>query len=417
MTWPDHRPLEFGGHLFASFCTDCLRSMGESFSPFCPDCGAMVDVEYDLGRVELRADPNPYVRFRDLLPVRDPALLPEARFTPTVHAVTLGERVGLPWLYLKDEARLPTGTTKDRMAAVGLPYLFEGGVRQFCTSSTGNSSTSYARAIARVPELVMHVFTAAQFASRIELPDTDQVVSYLLEDATFVEAFDAARHFAEAHGHAAERGFFNPGRREGLKVAFLEASDQVPRPIDWYVQAVSSAMGVYGTCRAADQLRAIGRIDRLPRLLCVQQDSCAPMVSAWRDGSEHIRRSDIVDRPVGIAQAILRGNPTAPYPPVRTRVVATGGSFTAVSERQIRQAREWVEADEGLSPCFSAAAALAGVIAVRQSGRIDPGEVILVNLTGSDRPPAPPDPRAHVLVRTDTGWTERSTPMSESRVP
>ncbi len=36
-------------------------------------------------------------------------------------------------------------------------------------------------------------------------------------------------------------------RREGLKLAFLEAAEQVPGPIDWYVQAISSGMGVYGT--------------------------------------------------------------------------------------------------------------------------------------------------------------------------
>jgi len=43
-------------------------------------------------------------------------------------------------------------------------------------------------------------------------------------------------------------------------------------------------MGVWGAFKGARELHALGRIDRLPRLLCVQQESCAPMVSAWRDG-------------------------------------------------------------------------------------------------------------------------------------
>ena len=58
----------------------------------------------------------------------------------------------------------------------------------------------------------------------------------------------------------------------------------MPGPIDWYVQAVSSAMGVYGTYKGAKELRDIGHIDRAPKLLCVQQETCAPLVRAYQDG-------------------------------------------------------------------------------------------------------------------------------------
>src|SRR5262249_17858852 len=154
----------------------------------------------------------------------DPALLPdEAATTRTVHAVGLGERIGLPGLYLKDETTLPTGTTKDRMAAVALAYLSEGGVRAFAPSSPGNSSTAYAHAPSRYPDLVMHLFTADRFAGRLHIPASDRVINYVLRGATFVEAFDAARDFALSRGITPERGFFNPGRREGLKLAWLEA--------------------------------------------------------------------------------------------------------------------------------------------------------------------------------------------------
>ena len=371
---------------FRTRCTVCGEVAGAAFSPFCAACGNMTDVEYDLATVQLHESPNPYLRYRDLLPVRDTSLFPQdARSTATVHATRLGERVGLPWLYLKDETKLPTGTTKDRMAAVALAYLREHGVEGFCTSSTGNSSTAYAHAISGVPGLTMYLFTAEQFIHRVDVPDGDRVVNFGLRDATFVEAFDAARDYAIAHGLTPERGFFNPGRREGLKVAWLEAAEQVPRPIDWYVQAVSSAMGVYGVHRAAVQLHELGHSGRVPRLLCVQQETCAPMVSAWNAGSEVIRPQDVVERPVGIASAILRGNPTRAYPPVRRIVLETGGTFVAVSEAEIRNARIWVEEDEGISPCFAAAAAVAGIAKVRRTGGLRPDETVLVNLTGRDR--------------------------------
>jgi threonine synthase len=390
---------------FTTACTGCGRDLVGWFFPFCPGCGSMSDVSYDLRAVELTDSPNPYVRFLDLLPVKDPGLLPDdARFTPTVHAQALGAKLGMPSLYLKDETRLPTGTTKDRMAAIGLAYLYERGVRHFTTSSTGNSSSAYAHAISRIPGLVMSIFTAAEFRPRLALTAGDQVIDIVLEDATFVEAFAAAGEFADANGLTAERGFFNPGRREGLKLAWLEAAEQVPGPIDWYVQAISSAMGVYGVSKAACQRKELGLVDRVPRLACVQQETCAPMVTAWRDGSDRIRPSDIVKRPTGIAKAIMRGDPTRAYPHVRRIVIESGGTFVAVSEQEIRDAHRLAEDLEGISTCFAAAAALAGLIRLRREGGISAADTVLVNLTGGERSGTPPTAATRRLERTDNGW-------------
>jgi threonine synthase len=399
--------------VFHTFCTGCGKDLSEGYTPHCPDCGAMSEVEYDLRAVELRDSPNPYVRFRDLLPVADASYLPDdAEFTPTIHATSLGEALGMPWLYLKDETKLPTGTTKDRPATVALAYMLEHGVQAFCTSSTGNSSTSYLHAIDGIPGLRMYLFTASQFRHRVHAPhEQERVEHFILRDATFVEAFDTARDFAKQHGLVSERGFFNPGRREGLKMSWLEAAEQVPRPIDWYVQSVSSAMGVHGVFRAAKELRALERIERLPRLLCVQQATCAPMVSAWKAGSDRIRPQDIVRRPTGIASAILRGNPTATYPHIQRMVKESKGDFASVTEREIRAARRMVEDLEGISPCFSASAAVAGMMKLRRSGELPAEDTVLVNVTGRDRLEPPAVNGARWMRRSDAGWMPESEPL------
>ena len=174
-------------------------------------------------------------------------------------------------------------------------------------------------------------------------------------------------------------------RREGLKLAYLEAAEQIPHAIDWYVQAVSSAMGVYGTYKGAKELRALGQTTSLPRLLCVQQESCSPMVRAFEEGSPGIRPEHIVARPEGIAEAILRGNPIGAYPYIREIVLESDGRLVAVSETEIRESRSMIEELEGLSPCFSAAAAFAGLAKLARAGDIPADHAILVNLTGSDR--------------------------------
>ena len=392
---------------FRRVCVRCHKTLPAAFVPFCDSCNGMVEIEHDLGRARLHDSDNPYVRFADLLPVQDRGLLPrDVGFTPTIHAQKLGEELGLPQLYLKNETVHPTGTTKDRMAAVALAYLHECGIRCFCTSSTGNSSTAYARAIERFPDIRMYLFTASKFRRRVHCTDSEQVVHFVLRGASFVGAFNHARQFAIEHGLVPERGFFNQGRREGLKLAFLEATDQVPGTIDWYVQAVSSAMGVYGTFKGARELLHLGRIARLPRLLCAQQASCSPMVRAWDDGSAVIRPEHVVKQPGGIADAILRGDPGGVYPYVHDIVKESGGTFVSAHETEIRDAQFMVQEFEGIRPCFSASTAVAGLARRVREGTIPRDDTVLINLTGRDRKPATDRGTVKWLERSGDTWVE-----------
>ena len=322
----------------------------------------------------------------------------------------------MPNLYLKDETKNPTATTKDRMAAVALSYLKELGVREICTSSTGNSSSSFANYVKLYPGCRIYLFTAGDFEDRVRSDlGGAQVVHFVLRGATFVGAFQFAGEFAVRKKVTSERGFFNPGRREGLKLAYLEAADQIGRPIDWYVQAVSSAMGVYGAYKGARELRALGRADRLPRLLCVQQESCAPMARAFDAASPLIQPGHIVERPSGIAQAILRGDPSRSYPYVREMVLESDGGFATVSEREIREARTMIHEHEGVDPCFSASAAFAGLLQRVRAGAFPTTDTVLVNLTGGDRPAAskasngaPRPAQTYYLRQSGSTWEPES---------
>lgn len=372
---------------FELFCTQCGAVQDSSYQPFCSVCDGMTDCRYDLRASVIHDDlKNPYLRYFDFVPVLDRSLLPAvAEMTPCLHAERLGAELGLDRVFLKNETANPTGTTKFRMASISLPYLLEAGVRHFCTSSTGNSSTAYAVAITNIPGLKMSLFTGSEFRGRVNYADTSQVDHYVLEGASFSEAFDYAAVFAARNNYTSERGFFNVGRREGLKLAWFESVEQIGSPIDWYVQGVSSAMGVIGVYKGAKELCEIGLLPSVPRLLCAQQSSCAPMVHAWSEGSPVIREHHVVSQPSGIAMAILRGNPTKAYPYVYAAVRESGGEFRAVGQDSIRRARELVLRLEGVDICYSAATAVAAMIERARAGLFARQETILVNLTGSDR--------------------------------
>ena len=390
---------------FTLTCTACGTEQGGGYRPFCQSCQNMNDVAYDLSQVSLKASHNPFVRFFDLLPIQNSALLPEeGTYTPLIHARQLGASLDMPELYLKNETVLPTGSTKYRMAAVALAYLYENGVRHFCTSSTGNSSSAFAHLISHIPEMKMNLFTSSDFRARVNYHPSDQIEHYIVNQGSFVEAFQAAANFAQKNGLVSEQGFFNPGRREGLKLAFLEATEQIQQPIDWYVQAVSSAMGVYGAYKGAKELLELGEIQQLPHLLCIQQESCAPMVQAWQENSEHILERHLIAQPKGIASAILRGDPSRTYPTIRTIVKESGGFMASVSEAEIREARKQVLKLENIEICFAASAAVAGVIQAIRTTSIPRQARVVINLTGSDRPGHLIPEQVHYLDKIKGEW-------------
>jgi threonine synthase len=128
------------------------------------------------------------------------------------------------------------------------------------------------------------------------------------------------------------------------------------------------------------------------------------MARAFRAGSNEIRRQDIVERPSGIADAILRGDPSRAYPYVAKIVRESGGHILDVSESEIRDARQMVVEFEGMAPCFSAAAAFAGLLRGVREGVVHRDATVLVSLTGSDRKPSGASETIDWLARTANGW-------------
>jgi threonine synthase len=204
-------------------------------------------------------------------------------------------------------------------------------------------------------------------------------------NGSYVDAMRASREFAVEHGIFAEGGFFNWARREGLKLAYLEAFDEMPVEPDVVVQAISSGMGIMAARKAASEYRALGRLARSPRFLMVQQDTCAPMARAWREGRGELTDEDVIVNPEGLAAAILLGDGRASYRYLHEIACSSGGSIVDVTQLQLIEARGLLLELEGLNACYSSAATVAAVRNEVAAGRLDVDQVILVNLTGVQR--------------------------------
>lgn len=397
-------------------CSKCGREYPWSFTLQCKDCeGALLDVEYNLEKVHIPPSGPHGERFFDLLPLlkRESIIDGGEGNTPCVHAKELGKRFGLSNLYLKDETRNPTGSTKDRQGALPVAVFRELGVMEFVTSSTGNSSTAIARIVARFPDMKMHLFVGDEFLSRINVVGSPNLVVYWLKNGTFVDAHKAAAWYAQQTGITSARGIFFFGQREGLKTAYLEATEQIPKPIDVYIQAVSSGFGVYSTYRGAYDYLRLKKIPYMPRLVCVQEETCNPMVRAWEAGAEKITSEHIIPFPRGLSKSTLRGDPTLAYPYIRSVVLKTNGTMVTATQDEMREMRKVLYELEGIDACYTATMTVVAAQKLARAGWLKPDDVVMLNITGSDRKNAPyPDPD-FVVEKAGDGW--EVTPYREGQ--
>jgi threonine synthase len=389
-------------------CLSCGREYPWSFTLQCEPCkGALVDVDYNLEQVRIRSEGCLMERYFDLLPLleRDSIIDGEEGNTPCIHAKELGRLLGLNKLYLKDETKNPTRTTKDRQGALPVAVFRELGIREFITSSTGNSSTAIARIVARFPDMRMHLFVGDEFLNRVNVVGAPNLIIYWLKNGTFVEAHKAAAWFAKQSRIPSARGIFFFGQREGLKTAFFEATEQIPEPIDVYIQGVSSALGVYSTYKGAKQFLGLGKIPHMPRLVCVQEETCNPMVRAWDDNAETVRPEHIIPYPRGLSKSTLRGDPSMVYPYIRKVVLDTGGTMVTATQDEMREARKLLYELEGIDGCYTSAMTVVAARKLAASGWLKKDDVVMLNITGADREGAPYPQPNFVVEKQGDGWS------------
>lgn len=366
-------------------CQDCGTSTGD-LSGRCPRCQGLVGATYEPSAVAVVSrnrgpGSDALDAFWPLLPVPDRELcrIP----VPPTPLSQVADLDGVP-VFAKVEGVLPTGSTKDRLVSVSLALMLARGVRRFVFSSTGNTAAAYAWGLQWYPELSARAYVSSAVpASQLGPPVGNlQIVRV---DGDYVEAGRRSRAEMgpdEVH----EDGFFNLGRREGAKLAYLEAFaqlDAMGHRVDTVVQAVASGIGIVAAARAAEQSLAVASWGHPPRLVCVQQCSCAPMVRAYQAelaGGEH---RHAVASPYGLAASILLGDPFASYDYVAHEVRRSQGAFVDVSSSEIadvlrRHARQ-VPIGE------SAAVGLAGAYRLWEQGALQGSPGVLVLLTGGPR--------------------------------
>ncbi len=356
----------------------------------CPKHGdeGMVDVVYDyeligrrLTKERLAANRNNSIwRYADLLPVADASLAPplQVGWTPLYRAVRLGKRLGLKHLWVKDDGREPTASFKDRASAVGVLKALELGRDIMTCASTGNAASSLAGLTASVG-LTTYIFVP-QTAPQAKVA---QLLIFganvIMVKGTYDQAFDLCLEASKEYGWYSRNTAYNPYLSEGKKTAALEICEQLgwEAPDRMFVSVGDGGI-IGGLWKGLKDLRALGFIDKMPKLMGVQAEGAAPLVRAWREGTEEIEPV-VLDT---LADSISVGVPRDRIKALRA-VRQTGGEYVTVSDEEILDAMRVLARGAAVFAEPAGATGFAGLAKLVREGRIDPEERIVVVVTGN----------------------------------
>ena len=367
-------------------CLVCGRfvTYGNVFT--CPDCGieGILDVQYDYDSIPnpqsaIRSHQFNHWRYRDLLPISPDISFPHLHvgWTPVYDVPRLAQAIGVLKLFLKDDGRNPTNSFKDRASSVGVMKAQEFGFETIACASTGNAASSLAGMSASIG-LRSFIFVP----QRAPEPKITQLLIFgatvIRVQGTYEQAFDLCREACEKFGWYNRNSGTNPFLVEGKKTAGLEIGEQFGSAIpDWVVVSVGDGCTIGGIGKGLQEMKQLGYINRVPRLLGVQAEDSRPLMDAFFSGKDVVPSSTDT-----IADSIAVGTPRNWRRAIQ-QIKKSNGTMIAVSDEEILEA---MRLTSRLGGVFGEPAGVAGVAGLKRAiaeGIVKPDESAVAVITGN----------------------------------
>jgi threonine synthase len=357
-----------------------------SLQNLCPVCKAPLVARYDLSIAKrtlsleaLRARAHTMWRYEEVLPGGPPITLGEG-MTPLIHAGRLGEHIGLPHFYVKDEGLNPTASFKARGLSAAVTMAKALGAKTLALPTAGNAGGAAAAYAAK-----------ARMGCVIAMP-TDTPAANIVESRAFgadvrlIDGLisDCGKFIAE---HAAREGWFEvstlkePYRIEGKKTMGYELWEELGGKLpDVIIYPTGGGVGLIGMWKAFEELETMGLIgSERPRMISAQAAGCAPIVRAFE---QHRNSSDFFDNAATLASGLRVPKPLGDFL-ILADLYASGGEAVAATDDEMLAACRKMAALEGIFAAPEGGAGLVAAAKLVKEEKIVAGDTVVLFNTGS----------------------------------
>jgi len=195
---------------------------------------------------------------------------------------------------------------------------------------------------------------------------------------SYEEAFYLSEKAIDKWGWYNRNAAINPYMVEGKKTAAIEMAEQLNWDMpDWVVFSVGDGCTIAGAWKGLYDLKQIGFIDKVPKLLGVQAEGCAPITEAFRSGKDLEVTGENT-----LADSIAVGKPRN-YKKAIDGIKASKGDMINVSDDEILEMMKVLGRTTGVFGEPAGVAGLAGLKKMVKKGEISPEEKVVNVITGN----------------------------------
>lgn len=368
-------------------CISCGEILPvETTSCRCSRCGDLLDVVYDYEEIDSKLlkekwlERRPGVwKYKELMPLQplNPVTLGEGG--TTLHTCgRLAKVLGMKYLYGKNEGENPTGSFKDRGMTVGVSKALELGMRLTACASTGNTSASLSAYAAKAGLGCVVLLPAGKIASGKLAQAIAHGAKVIAVKGNFDDALVLVQNLCEKYSLYLLNSI-NPFRLEGQKTIAYEVYEQLGSDIpDTLIVPVGNAGNISAIWKGFSELKKLGLVDEMPRMVGVQAEGASPFASMILENREDLVP---VSDPKTVATAIRIGAPVN-WKKALKAVKESDGAVVTVTDTEIVEAQKSLAKSEGLFVEPASAASVAGLKKLVEKGDISATESVVCVLTG-----------------------------------
>jgi threonine synthase len=367
-------------------CAACGRKAGDApVQVNCGSCSGELRVRYASAGQSGRQEGPGIFRYSSRLPVEDVsnAVTLGEGGTPLVEVVgSMRQRLDLPRVRIKCESANPTGSFKDRIAALAATIMNERDIPGCVGTSSGNGGAAMAAYAARAGRRLI-IFGVSDTLLTKMLQITAAGAHLMLLEGLGHDPSATETALREVVNGALEIGYmpfvtatrFMPEAMEGAKTIAYEIAEQAPNATAVYVP-----IGGGGLFSAL--WRGYAEIGKSlpngpPRLIAVQPHGC-PTVARMQSGLDAVLDAPVDTTISGLQVAFL-------FEPLGVKVglQSSGGHLVEVDDQAVWAAQALLFREEGVFVEPAGATAFAGVLADARDGALSSDDDVVAVATGA----------------------------------
>jgi len=303
-------------------------------------------------------------------------------FTPLLSLKRLADTFGFSHLSLKDEGLNPTGSFKARGLCMAISKAKENGEQACIIPTAGNAGVAMAAYCARAgleAVVVMPRHTPDAFK--------EECIGYnanLIQIDGLINDCAAKVHELNQDGRYFDVSTLKePYRLEGKKTMGYEIAEQLNWALpDVIMYPTGGGTGLIGIWKAFHEMKALGWLSkeqRLPRMVAVQAENCAPVVDTYF--GKQLNSKQYIGKPT-LANGLAVPRPIGE--PLMLNVLRdSGGTAIAVSEEDMLTGVSDLCRYEGIFAAPEGGAIWAATKKLLHQGWLHPNEHIVLLNTGS----------------------------------